>query len=176
MLWKLDRDPDVTPLATGRIRLVYLSGFGSPSSGLVRAMCVAESEDGMSYTVIGRALSLDQDELATDPSVTALPEGTWLMALSLGQRTIMATSADGLAFERFDTRSFGGVPEVAALPDGRVRLYVCAQGIESHLSDDRGRSWRRETTVAAPGTGGKRIMCDPSFLAGVGLFLYKTAY
>jgi hypothetical protein len=167
-------DPDATLMPDGRVRLAYLSGFGPPGSGRQRAMCLAESVDGVRFAVLGAAIRL-ADDTTTDPSLARLGDGTWLMALSRGQQTVMARSADGLRFESYSTLGFGGVPEVASLEDGRVRLYVCAGGIESYLSADAGRSWSREATVVAPGTGGKRIVCDPSLVAGAGVFLYKTA-
>jgi hypothetical protein len=66
------------------------------------------------------------------------------------------------------------VPEIALAADGRVRLYVCSQGITSYLSADAGRTWTREGVVVT-GTPSQRIVCDPSFVAGAGLFVYKTA-
>lgn len=138
-------------------------------------MCLAESEDGISFTVLGAALRFEVGVTATDPSLTQLADGSWLMAVSWGQRSIMARSNNGLTFTRYDTLWVGGVPELATLPDGRIRLYVCAQGIVSFLSSDRGTTWQPEKTVVAPGTGGKKIVCDPSSVAAAGLFLYKTA-
>jgi len=111
----------------------------------------------------------------TDPEIAPLPDGSWLMALSMGQQTVLARSSDGYAFAVYDTVTVGGVPEVSTLADGRVRLYVCRNGIESYLSGDRGVTWTRETTVVPPGTLGKRILCDPSVVQGAGVFVFKTA-
>lgn len=52
-------------------------------------------------------------EMLTDPSLLALPDGTWLMAISAGQNTLMTRSTDGLTFTRDATLTFGGVPEFA---------------------------------------------------------------
>ncbi len=165
-------DPDATLLPDGRIRLVYLSGFGPPSGpGRSNAICIADSRDGQAFTLVGRAIQFD--ELATDPSLTQLSDGSWLMAVAKGRTTTLARSSDGLRFEAFDTLSFGGVSELSTLSDGRVRLYVCEQGIVSYLSADAGKTWQREATVVA-GFEGKRIICDPSFVAGAGLFIFKT--
>jgi len=60
------------------------------------------------------------------------------------------------------------VPELAALADGRVRLYVCARGIESYLSSDQGASWTREGSVVAPEPGAATLL-------GVALALFATA-
>lgn len=168
-------DPDATRLPDGTIRLAYLSGFGPPGSGTGRAICLAESSDGIHFTVVSRALALDAVSLMTDPTLAQLPDRSWLMGISLGGWTVLARSGDGLAFSIHDTLTVGGVPELSRLADGRVRLYVCRNGIESYLSADRGTTWTREATVVAAGTGGKRIICDPSMVEGAGMFVYKTA-
>lgn len=168
-------DPDATRLPDGRIRLTYLSGFGAPGSGTPRAMCMADSADGLAFTVAGMAVDLGTQATITDPSIARLADGSWLMAMSQGQRTILARSADGLSFSMGETLTFGGVPEIGTLPDGRVRLYVCSAGIESYLSPDGGRTWSREATVVAPGTLGRRIVCDPSWVPDANLFVFKVA-
>jgi len=167
-------DPDALLLADGRVRLTYLSGFGGPGAANPRAMCIADSDDGVRFTVRGAAITFASGELITAPSIVRLADGTWLMAMSLGQQTVMARSADGLTFAREATLSFGGVPELAIAPDGAVRLYVCAQGIVAYRSTDAGRNWARETTVIGPGFNGKPIVCDPSLVAGAGMFIFKT--
>jgi hypothetical protein len=166
-------DPDATRLADGRIRLAYLSGFGAPGGATSRAMCLADSPDGEHFTVVGPAVSFGVTDTTTDPSLVQLTNGTWLMAMSRGQTTVLARSADGISFTLGETLSYGGVPELATLADGRVRLYVCANGIESYVSANDGTSWQREGTVITPG-GAARIVCDPSLVAGAGVFLYKT--
>jgi hypothetical protein len=167
-------DPDATRLPDGRIRLAYLSGFGPPGASGPRAMCLADSSDGIRFGVVGPALRLPENDVVTDPSLLRLGDGSWLLAMSRGQQTLMARSGDGLAFATYDTLAFGGVPELAAAPAGRVRLYVCARGIESYLSADGGRSWSREATVVPSGTLGRRIVCDPSLVEGASLFVFKT--
>jgi hypothetical protein len=168
-------DPDGTRMPDGRIRLAYLSGFGAPGTAGARAMCLADSEDGIRFTVVGPAIRLPEGDTTTDPSLLRLPDGSWLMAMSRGQQTVLARSADGLSFTTYNTVSFGGVPELAAAPGGRVRLYVCARGIESHVSADGGRTWTREGTVVPPGTLGRSLVCDPSLVEGASLFVFKTA-
>jgi hypothetical protein len=49
-----------------RIRLVHLNGFGAPSSGTPRAFCIAESPDGVRFTVVQRARWVPVN--FTDPS------------------------------------------------------------------------------------------------------------
>lgn len=162
-------DPDVV-VVNGRIRMVYLSGFGT-SGAVPAAICLAESSDGVLFTSIGPALTLGS-EFLTDPSIVRLARGDWLMALSAGQQTVLARSADGQTFTTTDRVTFGGVPELAALADGRVRLYVCARGIVSYVSSDEGATWTAEATVVA----GPSLTCDPSLVAGTNLFVYKSGY
>lgn len=160
-------DPDA--FATdGRIRLAYLAA--QPAAGASRAMCLAESTDGVNFTVTSTALTTT--EMWTDPSVARLRSGGWLMAISAGTNTVFARSSDGRTFAAGERVAFGGVPEITALDDGRVRLYVCARGIESYISVDEGRSWTREAVVIEP----SGLTCDPSLVAGAGLFVYKTGY
>ncbi len=161
-------DPDAT-LVNGRIRLVYLLNHLETGS---RAYCIAESSDGISFQTLSTAMSFSNTY--TDPSMVQLQDGTWLLAGSSGQSTILARSMDGLTFSQYGSVSYGGVPEVALTNDGRVRLYVCANGIESYVSGDSGSTWTREGTVVPPGTLGMTV-CDPSYVAGANLFVFKTA-
>jgi hypothetical protein len=166
-------DPDVQTVAGNKVRLFYLNGFGAPT-GTPRAMCSADSDDGIRFTTRGPAFVWSAGESYTDPSVVPLADGSWLMAISLGQQTVMARSNDGLTFTREATLTFGGVPELAIAPDGAVRLYVCGAGIVAYRSTDGGRAFTREQTVIGPGFNGHNIVCDPSYVAGAGLFVFKT--
>jgi hypothetical protein len=167
-------DPDAS-LVEGRVRLAYLGGFGSPTSGATRAMCLADSQDGVTFRVVSRAFPVATGEPLTDPSITQLRSGAWLMAMSNGNQTVLARSGDGLTFSEYARASYGGVPEVSTLADGRVRLYVCAAGIESYVSADEGGTWTRERTVVTGESTGSRLVCDPSSVAGTDFFVYKTA-
>ena len=166
-------DPDVQTVVGGKVRMFYLSSFGAPP-GTPRAMCSADSDDGVNFTTRGAAFVWTTTEQFTDPSVIPLANGTWLMAISLGQQTVIARSTDGLNFTREATLAFGGVPELAIAPDGAARLYVCAGGIVAYRSADGGHVWTREQTVVGPGFNGHNIVCDPSYVAGAGLFVFKT--
>lgn len=163
-------DPDAV-VVDGRIRLAYLSGLGAPGQATARAMCLAESTDGVNFQVLGTALTIT-GETWTDPSLARLRSGRWLMAISAGTNTVLARSTDGLAFVAGERLAFGGVPEVSALEDGRLRLYVCARGIVSYVSADEGASWTYEAAVIE----GSGLTCDPSRVAGTDLFVYKTGY
>lgn len=167
-------DPDALLLPDGRVRLTYFNGFGPPgSTPAARSMCIADSTDGERFTVVARAIRFPEGLSVTDPSVVPLSDGTWLMAVSQGRQSILARSRDGVLFEAGETLSYGGVPELATLSGGRVRLYVCGNGIEAYVSADLGRTWQREGQVNTPRFG-QPIACDPSLVAGAGLFVYKT--
>ncbi len=167
-------DPDAVALPDGRIRLAYYWGFGPPSASTVKAMCLAESTDGIHFTTKATALSFAGTETLTDPSLLPLADGTWLMAISNGQNTLLARSADGLVFTREATLALGGVPELARAPDGALRLYVCRGAVNAYRSTDAGRTWVFERAVLSPPVNGHQIVCDPSLVAGAGLFVFKT--
>ena len=157
-------DPDVA-IVRGRVQLTYLS-----YSGGMRAMCVAESTDGLAFRVFGEALRLDTAETITDPSVVALRDGSWLMAVSAGTQSLLARSSDGYRYVPGERLTFGGVPELARLDDGRLALYVCGRGIQRYVSTDEGGQWTFDgTTVSLPG-----LLCDPSHVAGTNVFVFKT--
>ena len=162
-------DPDAYRVG-GRIRLAYLANFTSPSE---RAICLAESEDGVSFRTLGLAVDLRTAGTVTDPSVVQLPNGSWLMALSSGQTTRLARSADGLTFTLGESLTYGGVPELALTDDGAVRLYVCAGAIVAYRSPDAA-TWQREQAVVTRGPNGSMLVCDPSRVAGTDLFVFKT--
>ena len=107
------------------------------------------------------------------PSVVRLTSGVWLMAASRGPQSLLARSTDGATFSGETIIGLGGVPELAALDAGRVRIYVCGVGIVAHVSADEGRSWTREATVVAAGTLGARSLCDPSRVEAASRFIYK---
>lgn len=167
-------DPDATLLADGRIRLAFFWGFGAPGATTTRAMCIAESGDGINFTSKATAFTFAATETLTDPSLLALADGSWLMAVSNGQSTVIARSSDGLAFTREATVTFGGVPELARAPDGAIRLYVCKGPITAYRSTDAGRTWALERVVVSPPVNGHQIVCDPSLVAGANLFIFKT--
>lgn len=167
-------DPDATLLPDGRVRLTYFWGFGSPGATTTKAMCIADSNDGLAFTTVGTALPFSSTENFTDPSLVALGDGTWLMAISQGQNTIIARSANGVAFTREATLTLGGVPELARTADGAVRLYVCKGSIAAYRSADGGRTWAFERNVVSPPVNGHQIVCDPSYVSGAGLFVFKT--
>ena len=164
-------DPDAF-LINGKVRLTYLYGFGS-SGG--HRICMAESSDGVNFTSLGLSMSFT-GQSETDPSVAQAADGTWLMAVSRGTSTMLARSSDGLTFTEFSQVTFGGVPELAALGDGRVRLYVCSTsgGLAAYASSNSGASWTSEGSLTGATIPGRPGVCDPSALLSRNLFVFKT--
>ena len=72
----------------------------------------------------------------------------------------------------------GGIPELAALPNGRVRLfYAIGGGIGSYISSDNGQTWQAESGLRINKPVGEEIAADPSLLAlpdGSYELYYKT--
>lgn len=165
-------DPDAT-IVDGKVRLAYLAGFGAPGSG-TRAMCLADSTDGLRFTTVANAWDLGSNSGLTDPSLLRLTNGTWLMAISDGRTTRLGRSSDGLRFTEYGQVTSGGVPELGLTADGRPRLYVCEAGITSYTSNDQGTTWTRERVVIPAGTLGRSIVCDPSWAPAANLFIFKT--
>jgi hypothetical protein len=165
-------DPDAT-FVNGKVRLAYLNGFGAPGNG-PRAMCLADSSDGVTFTTVANAWDLGEGSSMTDPSLLQLRDGSWLMAISDGQTTRIGRSSSGLTFSEYTRVTAGGVPELGLTLDGRPRLYVCAGGIASYVSADNGTSWTFEATVVPPRALGRTIACDPSWVPGANLFVFKT--
>ncbi len=164
-------DPDVTNV-NGKVRLAYLNGFGSTGE---HTMCLAESSDGLAFTTLAAAWPLGANAAQTDPSLLELGDGSWLMAVSDGPRTLLGRSSSGLSFTEFATMDGGGVPELAQASDGRVRLYVCESGIASYLSSDSGSTWTREATVIPPGSLGRQTILRPVVRGGGGHLPFQNA-
>jgi hypothetical protein len=161
-------DPN-TDLVNGRVRMIYMVGDGR------RRFCVAESTDGLNFTT--RALAIEFGGTEADPTVVQLRDGSWLMAFSRENHTGIgfARSSDGLTFTQFGTATYGVVPELAMTTDGRVRLYVCGGGgVISLLSSDGGTTWTSEGTVILRAVTSRAIVCDPTYIAADGIFIFKT--
>jgi len=162
-------DPDATNLGD-RVRLAYLAGFADPWA--VRAMCLADSDDGINFRSVAVAWELGVGATQTDPSLVRLPSGTWLMAISDGHTTRIGRSSDGLSFSQISTMTAGGVPELSLTSEGRPRLHVCQlNGIGSHVSADDGFTWTEERLVVSLDRFPGRMVCDPSYVPAAGLFI-----
>lgn len=164
-------DPDITRLADGRYRLVYFLGHfvggPPPDPNQPHPIYSASSDDGIHFTIEQQLIAV---EGVTDPSLVQLPDGRWLLAMvrAQEQEILLAASDDGDTFELTGvTINMPGIPELAALPDGRIRLYLS----QSLISSDGGQTWTVEEGSFVPGGG-----ADPSLAAlpeGGYAFFYK---
>jgi len=138
-------DPDIVRLPDGRYRLFYYANFGPPPPGREHEPSVfvsAISEDGINFTIEREVLRV---ECGADPSVIQLPDRQWLMAFIQQGRIALATSPDGYDFHPIGVGFPGpGIPELAALPDGQVRLYIGSERLSSYISANGGQTWTPE--------------------------------
>lgn len=171
-------DPDAT-LVNGRVRLAYLNGFGAPGN-TSRAMCLAESSDGVTFTTLAKAFDVGFNHQQTDPSMVQLPNGSWLMAIRDENIVRLLRSSDGLTFTEYSQQPlFLGVVELGLTSDGRVRIYTCISGITSYVSADSGETWTEEALVVngprlAQVLPGRLGICDPSWVPAAGAFIFKV--
>ena len=171
-------DPDIVLLSDGRYRLFYYEGHfvgpNPPNEG-PHPIFSAISDDGLNFEIEGQLIAVEK---VTDPSVVQLANDRWLMALSLGTRTLLADSDDGYDFELTGVAvELGGVPELAILADGNVRLYVTTEGIKSAISSDKGQTWAVEPGTRLSSSQGE-ILADPSLITtsdGGWVLFYKMA-
>jgi hypothetical protein len=171
-------DPDAT-LVNGRVRLAYLNGFGPPGNTR-RAMCLAESADGITFTTLSRAFDVGMNPQQTDPTMVQLPNGTWLMAIRDDNIVRLLRSSDGLTFTEYSQEpTLLGVVELGLTSDGRPRMYTCIEGITSYVSADLGTTWTKEGLVVngprlAQVLPGRLGICDPSWVPAAGAFIFKV--
>lgn len=99
----------------------------------------------------------------TDPSVVKLPDNKYRMYVHGEKAILSAASDDGRIFtlEPGDRTMAGGVPGALVLPEGRVRLFVCGQGITSLISEN-GLDFTQEPGVRIPLPPGAAVVADPS--------------
>ncbi len=169
-------DPDIVRLSDGRYRLYYYANLGQTGGqNIIRR---AVSTDGINFTVEGDVASGPY----TDPTVALLAKGGWLMSIPRGREgNLVFSSADGA---RFDTASSvmvkdaDGTPELAALADGRVRMYAGGgKGLLSFVSADAGKTWSKESETELRASGANRGAGNPSVvqLANGTWLLFYTA-
>lgn len=156
-------DPDVIRLDDGRYRLFYYKGYfitPPPQNYTVHEIYSAVSTDGVNFTSEGKAFESDN---ITDPTVIKLNDGSYLMACVRGSLDIFAKSLDGKIFQATGiTIQNGGIPELAKLDDGSVRLFYNGPGgIVSSRSTDDGLTWIKENGVRLSFNGG---IADPSVI------------
>lgn len=99
----------------------------------------------------------------TDPFVLKLPDGRYRMYVHGPTAILSATSNDGFTFDQDPgerTRA-GGVPGALVLPDNKIRLFVCGQGITSLISDN-GLDFTQEPGIRIPIPTGAAVVADPN--------------
>jgi hypothetical protein len=129
----------------------------------------AVSDDGVSFTLEEGVRF--EDNVITDPEVVRTGD-QWLMFLSLGQRTLLARSADGLRFERDESFNLpgGGVPGAVVLPDGRVRIYQCSrEGVSSVVFDPKNGAIEKDPGLRLK-TAGDPAVCRLASGGYIGVF------
>ena len=169
-------DPSLVQLSNGKLRLFFFGSTTSTGDPAQQAgdhvIYSATSEDGANFTLDdGERLARTQ---ITDPEVIKLGN-TWIMYLSLGSTSLIATATDGLNFTLADeTWSGGGIPGAYVDTDQVVHIYGCSGGVNTATSTD-GLTFGASTTGVIPVTAGYTT-CDPSpvlFNDGTILMVYK---
>lgn len=158
-------DPDVVRLPGGTLRLYYFRGFfitPVPPDPPTNRIFSALSTNGLHFSEEGIAFEYPG---VADPSVVQTAAGHWLMACSrqTGSTTeiVLASSPNGKVFTYDRTFSPGGIPELARLDDGAIRLYYNAiGGIVSKISYDHGVTWSNEPGLRLDSGG--ELVADPS--------------
>ncbi|MGH8104273.1 MAG: hypothetical protein ACREJQ_07120 [bacterium] len=190
-------DPDPMELSTGAIRLYYLGWENTPTPSIARnapaqgpvqvQKPAPESEEPPLHKVYS-AISRDGVNFVeeagvryaapgiTDPDVIQTKKW-WRMFLSVGQDVLSAYSQDGLKWvaDKGERGYFGAVTSTIQLPDGRLRMYISARGIESMISRD-GLTWEFEDGVRISARP-QQVVADPSVVQlqdGSYLMFYKT--
>lgn len=171
-------DPDAVALPDGRVRLYYFEGNFRGAQvlapGAASPFFAAVSEDGIHFTPEGKVFETPG---GTDPSVVRLADGSWLLAVAraMTREMVIARADDGLHFSQIATLGDGGIPELMALDDGRVRLLFNGQGgMTSRISADGGRTWTDETGARLQYQG---FAADPSVVRlpdGTWRLFFKT--
>jgi hypothetical protein len=176
-------DPSLVQLSDGRLRMYfYGSEFtqGDPAqSAGDHSFYSAVSSDGVNFTVEDGVRFAA--EKITDPEVVQ-HNGRWIMYISRGPETLIATSSDGLTFALEDEEwDGGGVPGAYVDDDGDVHLYGCGQGgIATQESTDGitfSESTEPVTALRSEDTTTPAI-CDPAPVLlpdGDVLMVYKKA-
>jgi hypothetical protein len=136
-----------------------LNSLGTDTAVVYRS--VATDGTGLDFSPPAKAFQMPG--FFTDPMVVKMQNGKYRMYLH-GKNAILSASSDsGFVFIRDpgDRTSTGGVPGALVLPDGKVRLFVCGQGITSLISDN-GLDFTQEPGVRIPIPSGAAVVADPN--------------
>lgn len=170
-------DPSVIELPDGRLRIYFFGSEivdGDPASASsAHNFYSAVSTDGINFTLEdGVRFSANG---ITDPEVIYF-NGQYIMYISRGPLTLIATSTDGLTFTDTGLSWQGGGVPGAVVEGGVVRLFGCSsQGMVSATSSD-GKTFGSASSVFSTITQDPVIECDPSpmsLLNGQFMLIYK---
>ncbi len=136
-------DPDVI-LVDNKYR-VYFTKFDSPGSPTA-SINIAFSDNGIEFQ--GEKIAYPKEERVTDPDVFIANK--WIMLISKGQQNAIATSSDGLNFQKQGEVPFtGSVSNTIKIAGGYRMYYHKSSGmppkasIYSAFSSD-GLNWQEE--------------------------------
>ena len=156
-------DPDVIKLTDGRYKIFYYKGYfvtPPPPNYKNHEIFSAVSNDGINYSSEEKVF---EAEGITDPSVVQLNDGSYLMVCVRGNLLIFSKSSNGSSFQSTGiTIPNVGIPELAKLENGNVRLFYNGPGgIVSSISSDGGSNWIKESGVRLPSN---KFIADPSVI------------
>ena len=136
-----------------------LKSLGTDTAIVYRS--VAMNSSGLDFLPPDKAFKIAG--FITDPMVVKMQNGKYRMYLHGKNSIISATSENGFSFtqDSGDRTKVGGVPGALVLPDGKVRLFVCGQGITSLISDN-GLDFMEEPGLRIPIPSGAAIVADPN--------------
>lgn len=160
-------DPDIQRTPDGRYVLYYRDEFGA------NAIFSAVSDDGINFVDARAAFTVLTGNIAADPTVVRLLDGSYLMAISQ-QHTDLVTFFAGTNGRDFAATGVtvnaggagqGGANELVQYSDGTLRLfYAGANGIQRMASGDSGLHWAVESGVSLTDPG--RFANSPGIMRG----------
>ncbi|OGL35727.1 hypothetical protein A3F65_03580 [Candidatus Saccharibacteria bacterium RIFCSPHIGHO2_12_FULL_47_16b] len=141
---KIAVDPDPYLLTDGRIRLYFFDIADTRTPGNSGKIYSALSDDGINFK-LEQGIRLERPDGLFDPDVVWV-DGTWYMYAGdgTGQKTIVATSSDGLNFsEKGVAYSEGAIPNVYYdgqqffLYTGGINIATSSDGLKFNKTDNR---------------------------------------
>jgi hypothetical protein len=136
-----------------------LNSLGTDTAVVYRSV----GTDGTGLYFSPPAKAFQMHGVFTDPMVVKMQNGKYRMYLHGETAILSAASDNGFVFtqDQGDRTTTGGVPGAVVLPDGKVRLFVCGQGITSLISDN-GLDFTQEPGIRIPIPKGAAVVADPN--------------